>query len=73
MFMKILIGGMFFAFISTIVGIFVSEIIFKDPTQKFKIKIVLNFFIAGLLVHFTCELLNFNKTYCKHVHSDNKI
>ena len=65
---SILTGALIFGLISTLAGVFVSEIIFKDPTRKFEAKILLNFFTAGLLVHFICEFSGLNKIYCKKVY-----
>jgi hypothetical protein len=62
-------GAIIFACISTIISVFVSEIIFKDPSKKFEAKILLNFFIAGLLVHISCEVTGLNKLYCSQYKS----
>jgi hypothetical protein len=61
-------GAVIFAIISTVVGVFVSELIFKDKTRKFEAKILLNFFTAGLIVHFIWVMSGFSRIYCKDVY-----
>jgi hypothetical protein len=68
---SILTGAVIFALISTIAGVFVSELIFKDPNRKFEAKILLNFFTAGLIVHFICEFSGLNRMYCEKVYYKN--
>ena len=68
MLQNILTGAVIFALISTLVGIFVSELIFKDPSRKFEAKIILNFFTAGLIVHFMCEFTGLSRIYCENVY-----
>jgi uncharacterized protein YqhQ len=61
-------GAVIFAIISTVVGVFVSELIFKDKSRKFEAKILLNFFTAGLIVHFIWVMSGFSRIYCKDVY-----
>jgi uncharacterized protein YqhQ len=61
-------GAVIFAVISTFVGVFVSELIFKDKSRKFEAKILLNFFTAGLIVHFIWVMSGFSRIYCKDVY-----
>jgi|688.fasta_scaffold1282867_2 hypothetical protein len=66
--LNVLTGAVIFAVISTFVGVFVSELIFKDKTRKFEAKILLNFFTAGLIVHFIWVISGFSRVYCKNVY-----
>ena len=61
-------GAVIFAVISTFVGVFVSELIFKDKSRKFEAKILLNFFTAGLIVHFIWVMSGLSRIYCKDVY-----
>lgn len=68
MYLKIITTALFYAIISTVIGLLISQFIFKDPGRKFDRKIIKNFFLTALLVHFIVEFLGISKRYCLSVH-----